>query len=166
MAPGVDATAARPEPTRRLPPQARTLWRLEAAQRWGLAAIGVVVVLSTVGDGLPGAVRGLAAAVVVAGALTGVLVLPGLRWRRWRYEVREEEVDLLRGALTVVRTLVPMARVQHVDTRQGFLEQALDLSTVVFHTAAGAIAIPALHDADADDLRNRIAALARTPDTV
>ena len=166
MAAGVDATAARPEPTRRLPPQAKTLWRLEAARRWGLAAVGVVVVLSTVGDRLPGAVRGVAAAVVVAGALAGVLVLPGLRWRRWRYEVRDEEVDLRRGALTVVRTLVPMARVQHVDTRQGLLEQSLGVSTVIVHTAAGATAIPALRTIDATELRDRIANLARAPETL
>ena len=162
----VDATAARPEPTRRLPPQAKTLWRLEAARRWGFVALGVLGFFATVGGGLPGAVRALAAAVVVCGALGEVLVLPGMRWRRWRYEVREEEVDLLRGALTVVRTLVPMARVQHVDTRQGLLEQSLGVSTVIVHTAAGATAIPALRTAAAHELRDRIANLAREPETL
>ena len=73
-----------------------------------------------------------------------ILVVPELRWRRWRWEVREHEVDIRRGTLTETRTLVPMQRVQHVDTRRDPLEQALGLATVVFHTAAGENRIPAL----------------------
>lgn len=154
----------RPEPTRRLPPQARTLWRLEAALRWGGAAIGAIVLLSAVGDTAPGWVGLVAAGAVALGAVLGVGVVPGLRWRRWRYAVREDEIDLRRGSFTVVRTLVPIARVQHVDTSRGVLEQALGVSTVVFHTAAGANRIPALRSAEAAEVRDRIATLARTPD--
>ena len=64
----------------------------------------------------------------------------------------------------MVRTLVPMARVQHVDTRRGVLEQSLGVATVVFHTAAGTNAIPALLAREATEVRDRIATLARTPD--
>ncbi len=151
------------EPSRRLPRQARTLWRLEAALHWGAVAIGAAVLLSTV-DELPAALGTLIWVVPVLGAAGGVIVVPEVRWRRWRYEVRDEEIDLLRGTFTVVRTLVPMARVQHVDTRRGVLEQALGVATVVFHTAAGASAIPALPVAEATAVRDRIATLARTPD--
>jgi len=59
---------------------------------------------------------------------------------------------------------VPMLRVQHVDTTQGPLDQALGLATVVVHTAAGTTTIPALTEGDAGRLRDRIAALARTAD--
>jgi membrane protein YdbS with pleckstrin-like domain len=100
----------------------------------------------------------------VAVAAVAVVIAPELRWRRWRYEVRPEEIDLRRGTFTVVRTLVPMARVQHVDTRRGVLEQALGVATVVFHTAAGATAIPALPVAEATGVRDRIATLAHAPD--
>lgn len=155
---------ARPEPTQRLPRRARTLWRLEAALRWGGAAVGALVLLSGLGDRAPGWVALLVAGVVATGAVLEIGVVPGLRWRRWRYEVREEEIDLRRGTFTVVRTLVPIARVQHVDTKQDVLEQALEVSTVVFHTAAGANRIPALRSREAGQVRDRIAALARTPD--
>ena len=53
-------------------------------------------------------------------------------------------------------------RVQHVDTRRGLLEQAFGLATVVVHTAAGAHTIPLLPQAEAEELRERIAGLART----
>ena len=57
-----------------------------------------------------------------------------------------------------------MLRVQHVDTKRDLLQQWLGLATVVFHTAAGANQIPALPVAEAGDVRDRIAALARTAD--
>jgi membrane protein YdbS with pleckstrin-like domain len=90
--------------------------------------------------------------------------VPELRWARWRYEVRDEEIDLRHGTVRITRTLVPMLRVQHVDTTQGPLDQALGLATVVVHTAAGATTIPALDEGHAARLRDRIAALARTAD--
>jgi uncharacterized protein len=149
-----------PEPTRRLPPRARTLWRLETGIGWGLATIAGVALSFA----LPSPWSTLVWALPLAGLPVAVLVWPELRWRRWRYEVREHEIDLRHGALTVVRTLVPMQRVQHVDTRRGALEQLLGLATVVFHTAAGANGIPALEAAEAALVRDRIALLTRTDD--
>jgi membrane protein YdbS with pleckstrin-like domain len=93
-----------------------------------------------------------------------VLVLPPLLWRRWRYEIRSLEVDLQRGLLRVTRTLVPMARVQHVDTRHGPLQRRLGLSTVVFYTAAGPTEIPQLAQKTAAEVRDRIAELTQSRD--
>ena len=67
-----------------------------------------------------------------------------LRWRRWRWDVRPDAIDIQHGTLTIRRTLVPMMRVQHVDTTRGILEQAFSLATVVVHTAAGSHRIPLL----------------------
>ena len=73
----------------------------------------------------------------VAAFAVGVVAVPELRWSRWRYEVRDEEIDLRHGTVTITRTLIPMLRVQHVDTTRGPLDQLLGLATVVVHTAAG-----------------------------
>ena len=97
-------------------------------------------------------------------AVLFVGVLPTLLWRRWRYEIRPLEVDLQRGLVRVTRTLVPMARVQHVDTRRGPLQRRLGLSTVVFYTAAGPNEIPQLASKTAAEVRDRIAELTRTAD--
>jgi uncharacterized protein len=93
-----------------------------------------------------------------------IFVLPPLLWRRWRYEIRPLEVDLQRGLVRVTRTLVPMARVQHVDTRRGPLQRRLGLSTVVFYTAAGPNEIPQLASKTAAEVRDRIAELTQTAD--
>jgi membrane protein YdbS with pleckstrin-like domain len=100
------------------------------------------------------------------GVALGGVVVPLMRFRHWRYEVRDYEIDLLRGALVVTRTLVPMTRVQHVDTRQTVLSQAFELRSVIVHTAAGSHEVPALRPGEAIRIRDRIALLAREPDDI
>jgi membrane protein YdbS with pleckstrin-like domain len=143
-----------PEPARRLSPTARWLWRAQ-----GAIATAVALAISRAAPG--GAVWLLLPIVVFA---IGVVAVPELRWSRWRYEIRDEEIDLRHGTISITRTLIPMLRVQHVDTTRGPLDQLLGLATVVVHTAAGRTTIPALDDEYAGRLRDRIAALARTAD--
>jgi membrane protein YdbS with pleckstrin-like domain len=97
-------------------------------------------------------------------ALVAVLVVPTLRWRRWRWRLDEDELDLRRGALTEIRTIVPVARIQHVDVKRSFSAQLVGVAAVVVHTAAGATQIPALPDGEAALVRDRLAGLIRTPD--
>ena len=151
---------ATPEPSRHLANAARLLWRLEGVMTGAVALVAAQVLAAWLDHRL---LLTLAALVIL---VLAVAVVPELRWRRWRYEVREEEIDIRRGTFKVTRTLVPMLRVQHVDSTRGLLEQLFGLSTVVIHTAAGETTIPALEKADADDLRDRIAILGRRPDDV
>jgi membrane protein YdbS with pleckstrin-like domain len=148
------------EPAQRLAPQARWAWRLS----WLAGCLVALVVLLTAAAELPDGLRTAGLAVLGLALVVGTAVVPELRWRRWRWEVREHEIDLRRGVLVVRRTLIPMARVQHVETERGPIGQALGLATVEIHTAAGSHAIPLLRDADAGVIRARIAELARMDD--
>jgi uncharacterized protein len=159
------AGAPTPEPTRRLPREARPMFVL-GAMAWAVpVAIGCVVGAGALAAAdAPGLLAwALRAGGVLVIALGGV-AWPLLRWRTWRYEVRDEEIDLLRGALTVRRTLIPMTRVQHVDTQRTLLSDMFGLRSVTVHTAAGSHQIPALRPGDATAIRDRIALLAREPD--
>jgi uncharacterized protein len=142
------------EPERRLPPAARTMWRVQLA---GLGLVASAVAAASLGP------WGLA---VLAAAALAVVVVPEVMWRRWRYEVREEEIDLRHGLLSIKRTLVPIRRVQHVDTSTGPVQSMFDLATVTFHTAAGSTEIPSLLRGEAEAVRRRVAELARTRDDV
>jgi uncharacterized protein len=136
------------------------------ALAWAVpVGIGLVVGGSALaGSDAPGALAWLAWALAAGVVAAGGLALPLLRWQRWRYEVRDEEIDLLRGAVVVTRTLIPMTRVQHVDTQRTPLRDLFDLRAVTVHTAADSHAIPALRPGDAAAIRDRIALLARQPD--
>jgi len=154
------------EPSERLDPRAKVVWRISAA-------LNMIPLLAAGGFGSFALLRWadvsallgiLPALAVLALAVFSVFVAPGVRWRRWRYEIRPDEVDLQRGVWWVSRTLVPLARIQHVDTRQGPLQRRYGLSTVVFHTAAGANQIPELSTPIASEARDRIADLTREQD--
>jgi membrane protein YdbS with pleckstrin-like domain len=146
-------------PARRLASGAKWAWRLQLVGVW----VGVAVVGSVIANAI-----NFSVAIVFAGSIfvfaAAILFIPPLRYRRWRWDLRPDVIDIQHGTFTVRRTLVPLVRVQHVDTKRGLLEQMLDLSTVVVHTAAGSHTIPYLSDLDADELRDRIAALARAGD--
>jgi membrane protein YdbS with pleckstrin-like domain len=125
--------------------------------------VGIALVVGS-SAGVPVVVTWLLRAVAVLVVALGGVALPLLRWNRWRYEVRDEEIDLLRGAVVVRRTLVPMTRVQHVDTQRTPLSDLFELRSVTVHTAAGSNSIPALRPGEATAMRDRIAKLAREPD--
>ena len=156
----------RAEPAERLDPRAKTLWRITGALgALPLLVVGVSVswsLLRVVEVPLSLGVLPLFAALVLFVVLASVV--PDLRWRRWRYEIRDEEVDLQRGIVWISRTLVPLARIQHVDTQSGPLQRRFGLATVVFYTAAGANSIPELSAPVAAEARDRIAELTREQD--
>lgn len=93
-----------------------------------------------------------------------VILLPKLRWKRWRYEIREHEIEIQHGVLITSRTLIPMVRVQHIDTSQGPILKRYNLATVAISTAATIHEIPALDMEEAEELRVQIGRLARVED--
>jgi membrane protein YdbS with pleckstrin-like domain len=148
------------EPTRRLAPNARWVWGLRQAGFW----IVVLIVALVIGGGIDGGLASVLRWLPLAGLVVGATVVPVVRWRRWRWDVDPDAIVIRHGTLSVRQTVVPMVRVQHVDTTSDLLEQGLDLATVEVHTAAGSHKIPLLTDQQARELRTRIADLARTAD--
>jgi membrane protein YdbS with pleckstrin-like domain len=139
-----------------LHPRVRVLW-------WILNGILVLVLtlLALGADFLfePPLPRGLLpAAVAVVGGLLGAYE-PVLRYSRWRYSVRESDLWIRRGVLWVTTSVIPLSRLQFVDTRQGPLERLLGLSSLVVHTAALGTSgrVPGLQLAEAERLRERLA---------
>lgn len=151
-------------PANRLDPRVKTAWRVQAALAFVPlfigAAIGAAVLAA---NGLVG-FAALTVAVALGWLLAAETVVPELRYRRWRWEVAEQEVRLREGLFVLKSTVIPMVRVQHVDTAQGPVMGALGLSDVHIWTAAGQHTIPALSDDHAAQLRDRIAVLARVTD--
>jgi membrane protein YdbS with pleckstrin-like domain len=150
----MSAEASRPG--RRLSPRAGWVWAIHQALGWLVLMVPAVI--------FGGRLWGALWAVPLAGLLVGPAAVSAVRRRRWRWDVGEAGIDIRHGTLTVRRTLIPWIRVQHVDTRQGVVEQLFRLATVVVHTAAGAHEIPLLDSREAEVLRERIGALARRDD--
>jgi membrane protein YdbS with pleckstrin-like domain len=162
-------------PTRKLDRRITRVWRLSATLNvaiWGLLALlgsGIPwLVLSgapDVGSRAAASVLGLIAlgtlALVVAAIVVFVVIVPKIRWIQWSFEVYDEEIDIHKGIFWRRRIIIPLIRVQNVDTRQGPVMRASGLASFTVATAAGEHEIPGLEVAEADALRDHVALLAR-----
>ncbi|WP_210367148.1 PH domain-containing protein [Bacillus sp. REN3] len=153
------------EPQKRISERALTVWKISASLHslliWILA--GGLIAITILFD-WPGWVIAASVAAAALYSFLFIFVMPALRWKRWRYEVREQEIELQYGVFIIKRTLIPMIRVQHVDTQQGPLLRKYRLSTVTVSTAATVHEIPALDMEEAEALRTSISRLARVAD--
>ncbi|WP_311772763.1 PH domain-containing protein [Cohnella xylanilytica] len=120
-----------------------------------IAVVAVLGVL-TARFGWPVWIVASAAALAALTAILELAVLPGLLYRSWRYSVAEKEIELQHGIWVRRRTLIPMTRIQHVDSKQGPIQKRYGLSSVTFSTAAGSHRIPALSEAEAERVRRQI----------
>ncbi len=165
----MDARQARPAPAHSLDPKIIRLWRLNALL-WGVAPLAAMAafagfLLSRLADWTP-LQAALPLIVVLVVTLTLVVLVPPASYRSWRWNIDDDEVDTMSGLFTVTRRLVPMARIQHVDTTRDVFERSLQLATVVIYTAAGSSSIPGLPVRRAEEIRDQIATLANTYEDV
>ena len=143
-----------------LAPRARILFYLQSFTRLAIfwtpaAVVGAFVAMSWISP---------LWAVVGAGACWfGLFLLavwmPTLRFDRWGYAMRDDDLLISRGVLFRSITAIPLSRIQHVDTQQGPLEQWLGLARVRIHTASGVGGdgmIPGLERDAADSLRDAL----------
>jgi membrane protein YdbS with pleckstrin-like domain len=77
-------------------------------------------------------------AVVAAGGVVSVAVAPVWRYRVHRWEAGRDVVYTRTGWFSRRWLLVPVSRIQTVDTEQGWLERALGLATLKISTASHA----------------------------
>ncbi|WP_404330750.1 PH domain-containing protein [Mesobacillus maritimus] len=154
-----------PEPQTRISERALVVWRISGAISSLFSGVvgGGIVTLGVLFDWPIWIIAGVIVLVLIYSYLN-IFFIPKLRWKRWRYEVREQEIELERGVFIIKRTLIPMVRVQHVDTQQGPLLRKYRLSTVMISTAATVHEIPALDMEEAEELRQSISRLARVAD--
>jgi membrane protein YdbS with pleckstrin-like domain len=143
--------------TKPLHPNVRKLWQV----------VGLLLVIPPLAAVMIGGIVLDLPFVLWGAACTALLVpalaVPKLAYRRWRYAIRERDLYTSKGAVWHVETLVPFDRIQFVESRQGPLDRAFDLTQVVVYTAAGkAASIPGLDDATAESIREDLSKVAGT----
>ncbi|RFA11319.1 hypothetical protein B7R54_15340 [Subtercola boreus] len=103
----------------------------------------------------------LGAAVIVTIVL---LVVAPRRARAIGFQLRTDDLLYRQGIMFFRIVAVPYGRMQLIDVNRGPLARALGLSDLKFVTAAAStgVSIPGLPEAEADELRDRLVALAES----
>jgi hypothetical protein len=106
----------------------------------------------------------LAALAVVALIALVNLALTGRRVRSIGYQLREDDLLFRRGIMWQRFVAVPYGRMQLVDINRGPIARGLGLSELKFVTAAAAagVTIPGLPEAEAEELRDHLVAVAES----
>lgn len=152
-------------PVNQLNPKIKNVWRISDAINVTIVFLVVFVPLLLIYifgevDWALFAALGALACFVIA-LIIFLVVLPPVRFMRWRYELTDDYLDIARGIIWRKRFVIPFIRVQNTDTQQGPILRAFKLASVTVATAAGNHEIPGLDAATAEQLRDKAAELAR-----
>ena len=152
-------------PLNQLNPKIKTVWRINDAIWLTVVFLCCFVPFAIAAAVEPTpwmfAVLLAVACAYVAGMVLWLVILPPIRFMRWRYEMSEDYLDIARGIVWRKRYVIPFIRVQNTDTRQGPILRAFGLASVTVATAAGEHEIPGLASDVAEELRDKAAELAR-----
>ncbi len=154
------------DPREKIDPRALKAWFFSGLI-WGFLLMVIPVayfILNNLFWDLPMFYGWVGIGLVVLYTLWDAVIIPRLKLRFWRYEIREDEIDIRHGVFIIRRTLIPMVRVQHVDTEHGPVMRLFGLATLRVSTAATSHRIPALSRDKAAESRGEISALARVSD--
>ncbi|MFE7223887.1 PH domain-containing protein [Nocardioides sp. NPDC057577] len=158
------------EPAHQVSEQAPAYWRTAeaiGAVIWLALAVGAAVAAIMVPGGFWTWILWLVAVFFVLAPVPGLTFVPSIRFRIHRWEVTDIAVHVRHGWLTVVDEIVPLSRVQTVDSTQGPLMRRFGLRTVKVSTAssAGTVQIACLDDALALEVVAKLVAItAATPE--
>ena len=156
----------KPRPSNQLDPRVKNVWRINDAI-WIVVIFACLAVTPGIfmsSDSMAELGRLLMMIVgicFVVALVVCLVVLPPIRYERWRYEVSEDYLDIAKGIVWRKRYTIPFIRVQNTDTRQGPILRAFGLASVTVATAAREHEIPGLQFETAEQLRDRAAELAR-----
>ncbi|WP_239019660.1 PH domain-containing protein [Sphingomonas suaedae] len=133
--------------------------RLTGGIFWTVAAlvsIGPSFAISTGVDWFP--LWAPPVVIALLGLWTVIVAVPR-RWARWGWAWTGRELHVASGWLVRRHTIVPAARVQHIDVTQGPVERIFGIASLVLHTAGTAnseVDLPGITKATAEEIRDAI----------
>jgi len=152
-------------PKERLHPKAIKAWRIKGVIYFFVyAVLTTAYFITRIFLPIPTEIGFILVGISLVLGTLQILIIPKLRMIYWGYEIKDNEIDIQHGIIVVKRTLIPMARIQHVDTEHGPIMRQFSLSTLNIATAGTEHRIPALDFDTARALRKKISSLAALSD--
>lgn len=143
---------------KRISPYSRKMWTID-----GLTITGVFLIIAVALNIflefnalwkyiLTCSIYGLALIILI-----NSLIMPKYKYEKFRYDMDEDKIILKYGVFTEKNVVIPMSRVQYVDTEQGIILKKYKLINLTVHTAGGEYEIPYLESEVGSNLQLSIA---------
>ncbi len=143
-----------------LDPAIVKVWRIKSGIFAAILVVAALVVdILNFFDAEKSLPFGILPGVVLAFTLIFVIWIPSLRYRYWAYDLRAQELLLVRGIFNRVHTIIPLRRIQHLDVSQDLFEREYEVGKLVIHTAgtrSSDVILPGLSLVSAEALRDEM----------
>lgn len=108
------------------------------------------------GMGSEGDVYRYAVIVIAVVIVVYALVSPFVFYKRYRYRMDDEKIEIRKGIVYISHTLVPIERVHQVDVNAGPVNRLFGLADVNITTAGGAVSIQFLEEDVAESIATKL----------
>lgn len=92
--------------------------------------------------------------------LFNLFFVPNLRYKRYRYIITDDKIEIIEGAIFIEKTIIPIERIHQISVKQGPINRIYGLSKVTVSTAGSNADINFLNLNEADkiseNLKNKI----------
>lgn len=99
---------------------------------------------------------GMASLAIFAVCAVYCVVSPQVFFRRYRYRLDDDKLEIRRGVITISHILVPIERIHQVEVQRGPINRAFGLADVIVTTAGGVITVQMLEEDVAERIADRL----------
>lgn len=73
--------------------------------------------------------------------IANLLISPHFRYKRYKYMITDDKIDLVEGYIFIKRDIVPIERIHKITLERGPIDNIYGLSKVILITAGGIVVI-------------------------
>ena len=143
-------------------PGYKNVLRARLAVMWAPLIVGAIILDQAIDETV---YHGLPSTLVPLLALISIAFAPQRIYRHLGYRLSEALLQVVRGWMFHIDTVVPLVRVQHIDVTRGPLDKMFGTATLVVHTAGthnSIVTVPGLAPERAEEIRDIIREHVRT----
>lgn len=89
-------------------------------------------------------------------AVLDLIIVPSVFYARYRYNVGDDRIDVLRGVLVIRHMVVPVERIHQVEVTRGPIKNMFGLADVTITTAGGTATIEYLELSEAEGIATNL----------
>ena len=93
---------------------------------------------------------------IIALLLLNLLFMPTLRYKRYRYIITDDKIEIIEGAIFIEKVIIPIERIHQISVDQGPIDRIYKLAKVTVSTAGSTANISFLDIKEADIIGDKL----------